>query len=131
MQRTTITDIRNVAVAANDQDRAVEFYVDTLGFDKRVDADLGGGFRWIEVAPPGAEISIALIPATAGTPAGVDSGIRLAAADADADHAALRSRGVDVDDILRWPDVPPMFSFRDSDGNTLYVVEATDPEVDR
>jgi hypothetical protein len=28
-----------------------------------------------------------------------------------------------VDDVLRFPGVPPMFSFRDPDGNTLYVVE--------
>jgi lactoylglutathione lyase len=43
--------------------------------------------------------------------------------DADASHAAMRSRGVDVDEVLRWPDAPPMFAFRDQDGNGLEIVE--------
>ena len=40
-------------------------------------------------------------------------------------HAELLSRGVDADpEVLRFGEgVPPMFSFRDPDGNTLYVVE--------
>jgi hypothetical protein len=54
----------------------------------------------------------------------VDTGIRLATADAAADHAHLRGAGVDVDpELLRYPGVPPMFTFRDADGNTLVVVE--------
>src|SRR5437762_1438986 len=79
---------------------------------------LGGGQRWIEVAPPGATMTIALVPAHEGVPAGVETGIRFTTADADADHAALRTAGVDVDpEVLRWPGVPPMFAFRDQDGN--------------
>ncbi len=42
-------------------------------------------------------------------------------------HAALRPRGVDADDVLRWPGVPPMFAFRDQDGNGLEIVEARTP----
>jgi lactoylglutathione lyase len=39
-------------------------------------------------------------------------------------HAHLVATGADVDpEVLRYPGVPPMFSFRDPDGNTLYVVE--------
>jgi hypothetical protein len=55
---------------------------------------------------------------------GVDTGIRLSTASAADDHATLRAKGVDVDpEILRLPGVPPMFSFRDPDGNRLYIVE--------
>ncbi len=36
----------------------------------------------------------------------------------------MQRRGVRVDDVLRWPGVPAMFTFRDVDGNILYVVEA-------
>jgi hypothetical protein len=43
--------------------------------------------------------------------------------DAAADHATLRAAGVDVDDVLRWPGMPPMFTFRDIDGNGLVIVE--------
>lgn len=120
---TTITDVSAVAVNVTDQSRAVVFYRDTLGLELRMDADLGGGFRWITVAPPGGHVSIALVAATPATPAGTDTGIRLAAGNADAAHAALVAHSVDVDDVLHWPDVPAMFTFRDLDANTLYVVE--------
>lgn len=122
-QTTTLRDVRTVAVSVTDQDRAVGFYIDTLGFEKRMDAPIGEGFRWIEVAPPGATVSIALSPASNTSPAGVDSGIRLTTADVDGEHDAMRQRGIDTDDVLRWPDLPAMFTFRDVDGNTLYVVE--------
>jgi lactoylglutathione lyase len=75
------------------------------------------------VAPPGATTSIALIPAHDGVPAGVETGVRFTTEDADADHAELRSRGVDADEILRWEGVPAMFAFRDQDGNGLEIVE--------
>lgn len=117
-----MTDIRTVAVPASDQARAVAFYVDKLGFEKRMDAEIEPGFRWVEVAPPGARVSIAIVTATGGA-VGIDTGIRLTTPDAAAEHAALRERGVEVEDLLEMPDIPPMFTFRDGDGNTLYVVE--------
>ena len=43
--------------------------------------------------------------------------------DADAVHAAMQARSVDADDVLRWPGVPPMFAFRDPDGNGMEIVE--------
>ena len=51
--------------------------------------------------------------------------VSLATADADADHAALRERGVEADEaVLRMGDyVPPMFTFRDPDGNRFRMVE--------
>ena len=54
--------------------------------------------------------------------------VGLNSTDVDADHADLKASGVDVDDeVSRMGDpVPPMFWFRDQDGNTLMVVERTD-----
>lgn len=124
MPTTTITDVRTVAVPVTDQNQAVDFYVDKLGFEKRMDAEFQPGMRWIEVAPPDAAVSIALPPVQGGT-SGTDTGIRLATTSAQTEHAALAARGVDVDELLLWPGVPPMFSFRDPDGNTLYVVETS------
>ena len=125
-RKTRITDVRTVGVPVADQDRALDFYCGTLGFEKRLDApveQLGG--RWIEVAPPAAAITIALVPAHEGVPAGVATGIRFTTEDAEADHAELRARGVDADpEVMRWEGVPPMFSFRDEDGNRLEIVEA-------
>ncbi len=120
---TAINGIRTIGVPVSDQDRALDFYVGTLGFEKRLDADLGGGRRWIEVAPPGEATTVALVRAHDGLPAGVETGIRFVAADAEAVHADLRASGVDVGEVLRWPGVPPMFGFRDADGNGMELVE--------
>jgi lactoylglutathione lyase len=120
---THITEIRTINVPVSDQDRALDFYVAKLGFEKRMDVTFGQGQRWIEVAPPGATTTVALAPPGGGS-LGIDTGIRFATADAEADHSDLKSRGADVDDeVTRWPGVPPMFALRDPDGNTLRVVE--------
>ena len=123
--RTHITQVRTAGVPVADQDRALDFYVGVLGFEKRMDAPFGPGQRWVEVAPAGAVTTIALLPTPQGAHTGVDTGIRLSTGDAEADHAQLRARGVDTDaEVIRMGGgVPPMFSFRDPDGNTLYVVE--------
>ena len=118
-----ITGVHTIGIPVSDQDRALDFYVGTLGFDKRMDADMGGGRRWVEVAPPGAAVSVALIRSHEDLPTGVETGIRFLAPDADAVHADLAAGGVDVDEVLRWPGVPPMFAFRDADGNGMEIVE--------
>jgi len=121
---TRISDVRTVGVPVTDQERALAFYGGVLGFETRMDSPFPGG-RWIEVAARGAMTSIALAAVQPGVSAGVDTGVRFSTADAAADHAALAAAGVDVDaEVLRFPGVPPMFSFRDPDGNTLYVVQA-------
>ena len=122
MQTTTITDVRTVGIGVRDQDAAVAFFVGTLGFEKRLDAPISPDIRWIEVAPHGATTSVALNQTE--RPAGVtDTGIRYVVPDVDAEHAAMRGRGVDVGEVMRWEGVPPMYSFDDPDGNRFYIVE--------
>ena len=120
---TRITDVGTVAVPVSDQDAAIGFYTGTLGLEVRMDAEFAPGQRWVEVASPGAATSIALVAATATLPSGGETGIRLASADAAADHAELRGAGVDTSELLAWDGVPPMFTFHDPDGNELVVVE--------
>ncbi len=119
---TRITGVHAIGVPVRDQDKALEYYTGTLGFTERLDVAIGGR-RWIEVAPEGAPTSIALIQAKDGLAAGVETGLRLTAADADVVHAELLAAGTAVDDVLRWPGVPAMFAFRDQDGNRMEVVE--------
>ena len=121
-----IDGVLNVAVPVSDHERALDFYVKVLGLEKRRDASFGPGMRWVEVAPEGAQTTIALAPATSDRPAGVDTGIRLGTPDAAAAHATLRARGANVEgEIMRFGEgVPPMFFLRDPDGNRLVVVEA-------
>ncbi len=119
-----ITSIRTIGIPVTDQDRAVDFYVGTLGFSKRIDVptpQLGG--RWIELGVGDAPTSVAIIPAREGLPAGVPTGIRFHTTDAAALHARLTAAGVAVGELLAWPGVPPMFEIRDPDGNTLNLTE--------
>ncbi|WP_308465897.1 VOC family protein [Rathayibacter soli] len=48
-------------------------------------------------------------------------GIRFATDDIEGAHSALVERGVETDEILRWPGVPAMFGFRDPDGNAFSI----------
>jgi catechol 2,3-dioxygenase-like lactoylglutathione lyase family enzyme len=122
---TTISQVANVMVPVSDQDRAIEFYTEKLGFEKRTDMPFGDGNRWVEVAPAGAATSIALVQPREGESAGIEARTALDSKDIEADHAALRERGVDVDaEVMRMGGpVPPMFFFRDQDGNRLLIVE--------
>ena len=114
---SAVTRLGTVLVPVADQERALAFYVGTLGFEVRIDGPFGAGGRWLEVAPPGAATTIALVPGDAME-------VSLATSDAEATHAALLAAGVDADpEILRWENAPPMFTFRDPDGNPFRVVE--------
>jgi lactoylglutathione lyase len=119
---TTLTDVRSVAVPVRDQDAALAFYVDRLGFEKRLDAPISDTMRWVEVAPPGAATSIALVAGPDNPAPGVDTGVRFTVRDAEAEHRTMRDHEVAVGELLAWPGVPPMFTFDDPDGNRFYVV---------
>jgi len=114
-----------VIVSVSDQDRAIDFYTGTLGFEKSVDTPFGNGDRWVEVSTPEGETTIAMAVPPPGVGAlGAMTGISLATRDVEAAHEHLRANGADVDDMLPVePPVPPMFFFRDPDGNTLLAVQ--------
>src|SRR4249919_2465785 len=95
--QTHIDGISLVIIPATNQDRSIEFYVESLGFEKRTDIPFGDRYRWVEVYPPSGTTGIALAPPRPGDPTPVQTGITLTTADIDATHADLRSRGVDVD----------------------------------
>jgi catechol 2,3-dioxygenase-like lactoylglutathione lyase family enzyme len=125
--KTGITQIGTVIIPVAEQDKMVEFY-GTLGFEKRVDVPMGEGYRWVEVALPGAETSIALSPPPPGGSAGGrETGIALNTPDVDTIHGELKDRGVDVDpEVSRMGGpVPPMFWLRDPEKNVLLIVESS------
>ncbi len=134
------TEIGTVFVPVSDQNRALKFYVELLGFETRADFTYGDGSRWIEVATPGAANTISLVPPSEGVPARGDAAYcALAADDIEAAHATLRAHGVDVDPEIAYkgtarsglvsteatmPDpVPAQFFFRDPDGNRFLIVQ--------
>src|SRR3954468_20761755 len=140
MSRTHISQVGTVFVPVADQERALRFYLDKLGFEKRADFSYGEGSRWIEVAPAGAGNTIALVGPSEGESAGGgEAHCAFATQDIEADHATLRARGVDVDAQIartgkRRPGlvsieatvsdpVPPQFFFRDPDANRFLIVQ--------
>jgi catechol 2,3-dioxygenase-like lactoylglutathione lyase family enzyme len=139
MRTTThrISQIQLVLVPSTDQDRSLAFY-EALGFERRNDIPWGDGYRWVEVYPPSGTAGIALVPPRQEDPVGVLTGIILNTDDIDAAHAEMQSSGTDVDvEVARVGaptpirigavelvgPVPPMFWFRDPDGNSLLIVE--------
>lgn len=122
---TRISQVATTIVPVSDQDRAIEFYTGTLGFEKRADIPMGEAMRWVEVAPPGAATTIAIVPPREGEPTGVQTRVAFGTDDVDADHASLKAQGVDVDEEVSrmGGTVPPMFWFRDQDANSFLIVQ--------
>jgi len=126
---TTSTTVSNLAVAmftVSDQDAALAFYRDKLGYEVRGDMRFGenGENRWLEVAPPGSAARLALNPPMNGTPGGGSIGVETP--DVLGEYSRLRAvGGVDLDmEPMRAEGTPLMFSLRDPDGNHVWVVEA-------
>src|SRR5690242_14104918 len=92
--KLNITKVGRVAVSVTDTDRALDFYVGTLGFEKVVDVPMGDAGRWVEVQVAGADTTIALAPPPQEKHAGgAETGICLETTDIDADHATLKAAG--------------------------------------
>ena len=117
-----ITHIGTVLVPVADQDEALAFYTATLGFEVRIDAEFAPGQRWIEVAPPGARDVDRARPARPRARRDRDQPRHGCA---DGDHAGRARAGVEADaEVMRMGEgVPPMFTFRDPDGNRFRMVE--------
>jgi catechol 2,3-dioxygenase-like lactoylglutathione lyase family enzyme len=124
--KLNLTQVGRVVIPVADTDRALDFYVGTLGFEKVVDLPMGPDARWVEVSVSGTPTTIAIAPPPPEKKAGGrDTGIILDTTDVDGAHAALKAAGVDVDDeVTRFGgNVPPMFWLRDPEGNELIVVQ--------
>ena len=120
-----ITNLGRVIIPVADQDKAIAFYTEKLGFSVTADIPYGEGDRWVEVAPPDGGAAIALSTPMGEFQPGHNTGIALASGNPRSDHDELKAKGVDVDDELMGGDgvVPLLFGFRDADGNNLMIVE--------
>lgn len=120
-----VTKIGRVLVPVADQDEAIAFYTQALGFSLTADVPFGQGDRWVEVAPPGGGTAVALVPPQGEFQPGRMTGISLGSPDPRADHAELAGKGVDVDEDIMGGDgtVPALFFFRDLDKNQLMIVQ--------
>ena len=114
--------------AVSDQDAAIAFYSDRLGWEVRADARFGpsGENRWVEVAPPGSVARLALNPPMGGQPGGGAVGVEVD--DVLAEHARLTAvGGIDLDpQPEQIPGAPLLFALRDPDGNHVWIVSTVD-----
>jgi catechol 2,3-dioxygenase-like lactoylglutathione lyase family enzyme len=121
-----ITKVRLTAVTVSEQDRAVDFYVNQLGFALQADHTMDDGNRWIEVVPPGAETALTLhTPAPEhSSAAGGRTDVVFATDDMEATHQELAAKGVNFVQAPQrhiWGDM--MAIFADPDGNTFLLVD--------
>ena len=120
------TSILSVSIPVPDQDAAKTFYLDVLGCELVVDEEIWPGARLVLVTPPGSPVNLCLLPPDGPIPVA----IRLGTGDAQEAHDRVRAAGVTVhnDEVLRWEQTPPMFSFEDPFGNALvYMEDSADP----
>lgn len=97
-----ITAIASAVLYVSDQDAALQFYRDTLGFEVLMDEDMGDGSRWVEVKPTGAQTSVVLAAAGAfGKQPGDGAFLTFAADDVARTVEQLRSRGAVTSDVTR------------------------------
>jgi predicted enzyme related to lactoylglutathione lyase len=105
-----------VAVPVSDVDRAKAFYVDQAGFNADHDHTVSEDLRFVQLTPPGSACSIALGTGMTDAEPGSVKGLQLVVDDADAAHADLSSRGVEVSPVQDFPWGRFVF-FQDPDGN--------------
>lgn len=99
-----ITSVASAILYVSNQDSALEFYRGTLGFDVVMDADMGGGSRWLEVKPSGAQTSIVLASAEGfDKQPGEGAFLTFAADDVAATVEQLRARGATTSEVTREP----------------------------
>jgi lactoylglutathione lyase len=127
--KRTPTTLSNIGVAmftVADQDAALAFYTDKLGFEVRSDSRFGenGEMRWLEVAPPASNARLALNPPMGGPAGGGSIGVETT--DVLGEHRRLSAiGGIDLDpEPMQMPGAPLLFMLRDPDGNHIAVVEA-------
>jgi catechol 2,3-dioxygenase-like lactoylglutathione lyase family enzyme len=129
-----ITRIGSVPVFVSDQDRAVAFYRDKLGFEVVFDQRYGPDFRWVAVARQKGETEIVLfhpVPSIAGNQLeelkgriGIWTGIVFLTDDIQTTYNELRERGVEFSTEPKrqvWGGSEAIFS--DPDGNHFHLVQ--------
>jgi catechol 2,3-dioxygenase-like lactoylglutathione lyase family enzyme len=108
-----------IAVPVSDVGRALSFYTERAGFVLDHDHTVSDELRFVQLTPPGSACSIAIGTGLTDKPVGSAS-LQLVVDDAQAAHAELAGRGVEVSDVQEFPWGSFAF-FADPDGNTWAV----------
>ncbi len=129
-----ISHLHSTTIMVGDQERSLDFYVNTLGWEKRIDAMMGDGYRFLTVAPPGGQAELVLGPAEVlgGAPGqgivtrgrGMEgaSGTSFAVEDVEGTWRTLSERGVQFTgppETMPWGDRATWML--DPDGNRFFL----------
>jgi catechol 2,3-dioxygenase-like lactoylglutathione lyase family enzyme len=123
------TQIQLVSIPVSDQDQARAWYEGALGFEILSDLPLGPDMRWVQLRPPGAETSVALVTWFSTMPPGSARGVVIGSDDLERDVRRLTEHGVDVGDGIRHEPWGSFVAFVDPDGNGL-VLQTLRPPTD-
>jgi lactoylglutathione lyase len=122
---TTVRNLGVVMFTVSDQDAALAFYTEKLGWEVRGDSRFGeqDQMRWLEVAPPGSVARLALNPPMQSQPGGGSIGVETP--DLHAEHERLAATdGVTIaHPPMEMGGAPLMFSVTDPDGNYIWIVQ--------
>ena len=123
-----ITRIHAATVIVDDQDKALDFYVNTLGWNKAIDNQMGPEMRFVTVVPPGGQTELALGLASwfdeGKVPPKGHTGISLIAEDIDATVQTLTERGVKFKEpVAMFPWGSRATWFYDPFGNEFFLAE--------
>lgn len=112
----TIRSFEIISVPVSDQQRAKLFYRDVLGFGLVREEPMGPEMSWIQLAPQGQSVTIALVTWFDTMKPGGLQGVMVNTEDIDAEHKLLRSRGLEIGEIKQesWGRYA---MFADPDGN--------------
>jgi len=113
-----------VSIPVSDQDRAKEFYVDTLGFELTREDSSVPGFHWIQVRPNGGGTQLSLVTWFDTMPAGSLQGLVLTSDDLDAEYRRLVAEGVVFEGPPQQQPWGMETVFHDPDGNKLVLHQA-------
>lgn len=123
MSTTGITKLYSADVFVNDLDRAIDFYVNKLGFEKRIDEPFDeAGHRWVEVVPRGSDTALILTHGFGDwspEKVGGNSGLMFSVDDMASTFETLKAKGVA---FKGEPEITPYGTFAhatDPDGNAL------------
>jgi uncharacterized glyoxalase superfamily protein PhnB len=133
--------VANAHLWVHDQDEALEFWTEKVGFEVRQDITMAelGGFRWLSVGAPGQDISIALL--TVPGPPVMDEQTRkqiedlmakgnagtvfLTSDDVQASYEELKGRGVEFTEAPTEQPYGLDSEFRDPSGNRFRLGKPT------
>ncbi|MEJ7755977.1 MAG: glyoxalase superfamily protein [Nocardioidaceae bacterium] len=109
--------IELIFVPVTDVDRAIEFYVEKVGFTLDMQARVDENLRFVQVTPPTSACSIAFGDGITDMTPGTQNSIQVVVPDAEAARQELLGRGVEASEVetLAWGSFT---SFSDPDGNT-------------